>query len=291
MKTRIVAADSLGVRSLAVHVEACGYSIGIDLGASIAPRRYGLPPHELELKELERAVEKARRLVQESDIIIVTHYHYDHYLKDDAELYKGKTLLVKDIRREINRSQAIRGHRFLVKTGLREKADVRFADSSIFRFPGGLEIEFSEPVWHGEPGTKLGKVLMARISCEGESLVYASDTQGPGNMEALARLLEWRNPAILIISGPPTYFAGYKVSREAVESGIRNLEFLTLEARPRTLIVDHHLLRDLNYEAVLNAIRGKAADIGVEVLTAAEFMGVKPRLLEARRKELWRKPG
>ncbi len=291
MKTRIVAADSLGVRSLAVHVEACGYSVGIDLGASIAPRRYGLPPHELELRELERALDAARRLVQESHIAVVTHYHYDHYLRDDPELYRGKTLLVKDIRREINRSQAIRGYRFLVKSRLRDQADVRLADAQTFEFPGGLRIEFSEPVWHGEPGTRLGKVLMLRLTCEGESLVYASDTQGPGNEEALARLLEWKGADLLVISGPPTYFAGYKVSRESVEAGIRNLEKLAIEARPRTLIVDHHLLRDLGYERVLAPIRERAEPLGVRVVTAAEYMGVEPRLLEARRKELWRSGG
>lgn len=288
MKARIVAADSLGVRSLAVHLEACGYSIGVDLGASIAPRRYGLPPHELELRELERALESARKLVEESHIIVVTHYHYDHYLRDDTELYRGKTLLVKDIRRDINRSQALRGYRFLVKSGLRDQADVRFADAAAFEFPGGLRIEFSEPAWHGEPGTRLGKVLMLRVTCEGGSFVYASDTQGPGSREALARLLEWKGADLLVISGPPTYFAGYKVSRDSVVEGLRNLERLALEAKPKTLLVDHHLLRDLRYEEALAPIRERASKSGVKVVTAAEYMGVEPRLLEARRKELWR---
>jgi len=288
VKVRIIAADSLGVRSLAVHVEACGHSIGVDLGASLAPRRYGLPPHEEELMELERALERARGALADSNIVVVTHYHYDHYLRGEPHLYQGKTLLVKDIRRDINRSQAIRGHRFLVKTGLRDKADVRFADGGAYEFPGGLRIEFSEPAWHGEPGTRLGKVLMLRITCEGESFVYASDTQGPASQDALRTLLEWKDASVLVISGPPTYFAGYKVSREAVEEGVRNLERLALEATPRTLIVDHHLLRDLNYGEVLSPIKEKASRVNVRVVTAAEYMGLEPRLLEARRRELWR---
>jgi len=63
----ILAADSMGVRSLATVVNACGVRLGLDLGASLAPRRYGLPPHELELKALERALKRAAEEVQASD--------------------------------------------------------------------------------------------------------------------------------------------------------------------------------------------------------------------------------
>ncbi|ESQ20708.1 MAG: hypothetical protein CISAcid_14700 [uncultured Acidilobus sp. CIS] len=89
----ILAADSMGVRSLATVVNACGVRLGLDLGASLAPRRYGLPPHELELKALERALERAAEEVQASDAIVITHYHYDHYMRDRPELYSGKRLL------------------------------------------------------------------------------------------------------------------------------------------------------------------------------------------------------
>ncbi|MFP3264871.1 MAG: hypothetical protein RXO54_03455 [Acidilobus sp.] len=38
------------MRSIATVVNICGVRLGIDLSASLAPRRYGLPPHELELQ-------------------------------------------------------------------------------------------------------------------------------------------------------------------------------------------------------------------------------------------------
>ncbi|BAN89856.1 predicted hydrolase [Aeropyrum camini SY1 = JCM 12091] len=290
MRVEIVAADSMGVRSLATFVEACGYSIGVDLGASIAPRRFSLPPHPRELRRLEQALDMARRRLEESSIAIITHYHYDHYLRDEPELYAGRLLLAKDINRSINRSQRIRGYRFIVKSGLLERGRVEYADSRVLTFEGGLTIEFSKPVWHGEEGTKLGKVLMARIICEGLSVVFASDVQGPGSREALEELLKWSRPRplVLIISGPPLYLGGYRVGRSSVELGIRNLEVIVEKLRPKNLVVDHHLVRDPGFREVLQSLRGKAAGTGVEVLTAAEYMGLPLEPLETMRRELWK---
>ncbi len=290
---RIVAADSMGVRSLATFVEACGVPIAVDLGASIAPRRFSLPPHPIELERLERALEEARRLLAESLVAIVTHYHYDHYLRWDPELYYGRMLLVKDIRRDINRSQAIRGYRFLVKGGVRDRASVEFADSRSFEVESGVRIDFSPPVWHGEPGTKLGKVLMTRISCEEGIVVFASDVQGPGSREALSYLEEWSQPRpdLLVISGPPTYLGGYRVRSGSIDEGLRNLEALVGRVKPRVLVADHHLVRDPSYTRVIEKLRSVGSPLGVSVVTAAEFMGLPVEPLESMRRELWREAG
>lgn len=290
MRASIIAADSMGVRSIATFVEACGYSIGIDLGASIAPRRYSLPPHEREVKRLNEALDESRSLVSQSDIVVITHYHYDHYLSGEPEVYEGKILLVKDIEREINRSQRIRGYKFLVKSGLRDRARVEYADGRRFVFER-LVVEFSRPVWHGEPGTRLGKVLMVKVECEGESLVFASDVQGPIDVEALRVLESWGRPRILIMDGPPSYFAGYKVSVESVERGFTGLMEVVDRVRPEVLVVDHHLLRDLRYRERIEPHIRRAKESGLEVLTAAEFMGRPVEPLEAMRKDLWRARG
>jgi len=44
MRVIPLAADSLGVRSMATYVEAGGLRLLIDPGATLAPRRYGLGP-------------------------------------------------------------------------------------------------------------------------------------------------------------------------------------------------------------------------------------------------------
>ena len=290
MRVRVLGADSMGVRSMAVLVEACGYAIGVDLGASIAPRRYGLPPHEVELRRLEETLDRVRRALSEAHIVIVTHYHYDHYLRDEPEAYKGKVLLVKHPTRDINQSQRLRAWRFLRRGGVELLASrVEYADGRSFDFPGGLRVEFSPPVWHGEPGTRVGRVVMARILCEGEAFVYTSDVQGPADPDALEVLEEWASPRprVLVLGGPPTYFAGFKVPREAVEAGLEGMRAVVARVRPRVLVYDHHLLRDLDYLRWVDGHLSLAAGLGVDMVTGAEYEGRPVEQLEARRRELW----
>ena len=286
MKIRVLAADSMGVRSIATVVEACGYVIGIDLGAALGPRRYGLPPHPLEYRRLEESLERVLKWIRESHIIVITHYHYDHYVRDAPGEYTGKILLVKDPVRDINRSQRIRAYRFLKKSGLEDKATVEYADARSFKF-GSLRLEFSEPVWHGEPGTKLGKVLMVKVECDGRVFVYASDVQGPIDVKALNVLRSWRGDVILM-DGPPTYFAGYKVSHEAVRAGLDNMLDL-VKIVGDTLIVDHHLVRDLGYREKISRHIDEASSRRVRLVSAAEYMGVEEEPLEAMRKMLWKR--
>lgn len=284
MRVEILAADSLGVRSLATFVELCGLAIAVDLGASLAPRRYGLPPHELELVTLERSLDLIREKLREAHVAIITHYHYDHYLAREPELYYGKKLFVKHPTQDINVSQRIRAHRFLVKGGVSERAEVRYADSLTYVVEG-VTFRFSPPVWHGEPGTKVGRVVMAAIECDEGVVVFGSDSQGPVDEEALNWLLSIQNPDILIIDGPPTYFAGYKVPVAAVKQGLENLKYLLRRTRPRVAIVDHHLARDRRVEEILGEVR---VESGSNAVLAATYMGVEPKLLEAHRRELWR---
>ena len=267
MRVRVLASDSMGVRSLAVAVETGEGLILIDPGASLAPRRFGLPPHEVELEELERRLDAIRSLLEQAEAVVITHYHYDHYIRGEPELYRGKLLLVKHPRRDINRSQAIRSYRFLRKEGVEGLARrVVYADGETVRL-GRVTIDFSPPVWHGYPGTRVGRVLMVRIIEEGEAVVYTSDAQGPADPEALRVLGEWAEPrpSVMIIDGPPTYFAGFKVPRSHVEAGLEGMLEAVRLVRPRIVVVDHHLTRDPGYERYLEPVR----------------------LLEARRRELW----
>ncbi|MCE4611520.1 MAG: hypothetical protein F7B17_06090 [Desulfurococcales archaeon] len=293
LRVRVIAADSMGVRSIATFVELCGVAIGIDLGASIAPRRFSLPPHPLELKRLEQSLDNARKYIIESDIIVVTHYHYDHYMRDEPELYYGKTVLAKDIKRDINRSQAIRGYRFIVKGGVRDKAKLEYADSREFVFER-VRVRFSPPVWHGEEGTKLGKVLMVSLECEEGKIVFASDVQGPPTREAIEWLSrEAKDADVIIISGPPSYLAGYKVSLDAVRRGVEGLEEVIVRAAPRVIIVDHHFLRDIRYVELKAEIESRLSRRGLQprIITAAEYMGKPIEPLEALRKKLWKEEG
>ncbi len=291
MRARLLAYDSMGVRSMALAVETPEGLIAVDPGASLAPRRFGLPPHPVEIAELERRLDSIRSVAEEASVIVITHYHYDHYIRGEPELYKGKLLIVKHPRLNINRSQAIRSYRFLRKEGIEEVARVEYGDGRSFRL-GRVRIDLSPPVWHGYPGTRVGRVIMVRIIDDNESIIYTSDIQGPADPEALRVLGEWAEPRpfLAVFDGPPTYFAGFKVPRSHVEAGLRGMEEAAGLLRPRVMVVDHHLVRDAEYRDKIGGLLSRARELGVKVVTAAEYMGEPVRLLEARRKELWGKP-
>jgi len=261
-----VAADSMGVRSMATVVETGDVKIGIDLWAALGPRRYGLPPHPLELQALEEARRLLAELGRSMDINIITHYHYDHFCPD-CDFYANTRLLAKDWEENINRSQQLRFKKF--KWGhIAQKADtleVRIGDT---------KIEISPPFPHGERGTKLGYVVMVYVE-ENSGFLFTSDVQGPVEEKALNWIME-REPDLLYVDGPVTYLKGHKVRAEAVERAWENVEKLI--DRVRTVVIDHHAARDLKF---FEWVRERG------LLTAGSYEG-KERPLEARRRELWR---
>ncbi len=288
MKIKLIAFDSMGVRSMATVVETSDVKIFIDPGASLAPRRYGLPPHPLELEELSYRLDLIRRELEDSDIVVISHYHYDHYLyhSEDIDYYRGKILLVKNPEQNINRSQRIRAYVFFKKNNVVEKArQIEYADGRTFRY-GDTVITFSEPVPHGDDGTPLGYVLMTLIVGDGERFVHTSDVQGPISNRALEILLQWK-PSEIVLCGPPTYFAGYKVPVEVVEKGLENMKKLVQEVKMRRLVVDHHFLRDIDYRSKMKDLLEIATAQSTIVETAAEYMGFNVRQLEAYRRDLW----
>lgn len=291
MRVRIIGADSIGSRSMATVVEANGVKIFIDPGVSYAPRRYGLPPHPVELQRLREIKERILDEITDADIIVITHYHYDHYLREpeEANYYRDKVLLVKDPTRDINFSQKMRAYRLFKRNAVEELArSIHVLDGRVYEIAPGVVVHASPPVPHGSPGTKLGYVVMVAIECCNEVFVHASDVQGPMSDEALNWLLSVK-PSLVFISGPPTYFAGYKVPREEVDKGLHNLKVLA-EKLPRgsIIVADHHMARDLEYPNYLVRI---ASETNARITSAAEFMGLPYEPLEALRKQLWRRGG
>src|SRR2546421_8806256 len=82
MKVLPLAAESLGVRSMATYVEAADLGILIDPGATLAPTRWGLPPAESEWEALRRANDRISAYAARAGLIFVSHYHDDHFRSD-----------------------------------------------------------------------------------------------------------------------------------------------------------------------------------------------------------------
>lgn len=280
MKAKFVSFDSMGVRSMATFLETSSGGFFIDPGAALAPRRYGLPPHEEELRALEGFLDSIRRLLAEADYVIITHYHRDHYLfrKGEEEHYRGKVVFAKNPYVYINPSQRIRAYILLKKMGVEGIArQVVFADGRC-EFVEGVKVCFSKPLSHGECGTELGWVISVTLEEDGFRFTHASDVQGCICTDSL-RSLTSGGDDLLVLSGPPTYL------NPGVGLPDNTVKLVQSLKSGSTLIIDHHFLRDRDYKRYMDYLRRARRD--VKVMTAAEYMGVEVKQLEAYRDVLW----
>jgi hypothetical protein len=289
MDIKLLAFDSFGVRSMATWISTKDARIMIDPGAALAPRRYGLPPHLVELNRLGELGEKVAEYAEDSDLIIVTHYHYDHHNLGDLiplEVYRGKQVYVKHPEENINPSQKFeRAPLFLGKIrNLPQK--LSYADENQVTI-GKTIIKFSKAVPHGS-NPKLGYVVEVSISDGETKLVYTSDVEGPVLEEQTQFILE-EKPSIVIADGPMTYMLGYRYSLENLESALKNLKNIIMKTSVEILILDHHFMRDLNYKVAASPVYKAANSRKVKVLAAAEYAGRKIEMLEAVRPELYKK--
>jgi len=74
--------DSLGVKSSCVEVETGDYRIVIDPGIAEEVDSFPLPAVERS-RLASRYASLIREAVRRADIVILTHYHYDHHLPRD----------------------------------------------------------------------------------------------------------------------------------------------------------------------------------------------------------------
>jgi len=268
---------------MATYVESDDLKVVIDPAAALGPRRYGMAPHPLELRRLQEIWADIKKHAAKSDILVVTHYHYDHHDPEESEVFRDKTVYLKDPKKNINKSQQVRASYFLNKLdGLTESTVI--ADGKEFQH-GSTVIKFSPPVFHGT-NSRLGYVLEVSISCCDEKLVYTSDVEGASIEEQAAFIIE-ENPDLLILDGPMTYMLGYRYSSESLKRSIENINRIVRETSVRDIILDHHFMRDLNYKEHIGEVYEYATENGVRVLNAAEYVGRATEMLEARRKELY----
>lgn len=277
-----LAADSLGARSMATLVETPDVTVLIDPGVRLAPYRYDLPPHPTEderQKELWRRIKEAAK---KADVLTVSHYHYDHHNPDAPSLYKGKVAFLKDGKVHINRSQRERASAF-VRALKKYPKEVQVADGNDAQF-GGTEVAFSPAVPHGY-NDELGYVVMVRIAQGDEVFVHTGDVLGPPLKEHLGFLVD-ANPTVLYADGPMTHMPEHYPD-EYTKRSWANLTRILRTTDVRTLIVDHHLLRDREWRSRIAPLATVAEDHDVTLRTAAEYAGQAVDQLEANRDRLY----
>lgn len=289
-----LAFESLGVRSMCTLVRTRDVTVLLDAGVALGPR-FRLMPHPREYRARNEARERINAAVAKAKVVTISHYHNDHHtpnyidpvwLGSTPELsertYKGKILLAKDFRRNINTAQRRRGWMFKQAA---EKWAKKFevADGRAFEF-GRTTVRFPQPVPHGEDESELGWVLLCIVEKSGEKLVFAPDVQGPVSEETVKLILD-EKPDLLIMGGPPTYLQGFRIGEEFFQTALRHMEKIANGIQ--TVVIDHHLLRDEGWHKFLEPMRVSAEKAGHQVLTAADLLKWEPGPLECRRKVLY----
>jgi predicted metallo-beta-lactamase superfamily hydrolase len=291
-----LAAESLGVRSMCTYVETADLRLLLDAGVSLCPNRFGLPPHPQELHAIAEARKRIAEAADKAEVVTISHYHYDHHTPSFEDwlvnwteadetakrIYRDKVVLVKNPREDINFSQRERGWMF-AKTGGRHAREILNADSRSFTF-GQTKLRFSEPVFHGSEKSELGWVLMVTIETGEEKFLFAPDVQGPMSNRPLQMIAE-EKPQLLMVGGPPLYLSPMKVTGNQLQTGLKNLAEIV--AKVPHVILDHHIIRDEEWQKKTVDLFYKTYESGSTVQTAAEFLGEKNKPLEALRKKLY----
>ncbi|MHA1882523.1 MAG: MBL fold metallo-hydrolase [Candidatus Thorarchaeota archaeon] len=289
-----LASESMGVRSLATQVSTPDIRITLDASAALALRS-SLEPHPLEYQALEDSLTRIHDSVRHSEIVTISHYHYDHVrpgftnnhfnfssLEDLRNIYGSKIILAKDSRDMINPSQRRRSYYFQKDLDGLAK-EIHWADGQSYSF-GETKVEFSQPLPHGPKDTRLGYVLCTIVEHASTRFLFAPDVQGPIEKETLTYIIDSRAD-VAIVGGPPIYLKRFTESQKT--DAFNSL--ITLAATIPILVVDHHLMRSLDWELWLQTVKGVSERAGNSIITMAELNGLKNNCLEAQREDLYAK--
>lgn len=114
MMFRLVWFDSFGAKSSATLVKTSDVGVLIDPGVAVMQPSFPAPLAK-KVWWKEKGKEEIKGAAREADVIVVSHYHWDHFLPEDLEIYENKTFLAKNPNQYINDSQRKRALDFYSK--------------------------------------------------------------------------------------------------------------------------------------------------------------------------------
>jgi len=275
----IIGTESLGVRGLSCFVKAGKRRIVIDPGVALGYIRHGLLPHPLQVAEGERVRQRIIEALTEATDVVFSHYHGDHVPLREANPYQ---LAIRQL--PVNFRDICCWSKSMDDLGekMKQRAqDLRATLGPNFHVAEGISdglMTFSKAMPHGTKGSKQGTVMMTRINVGNTVFLHTSDIQLLDSA-TVDSIIAWQ-PDIVLAAGPPLYLERLTEELRTVawENGLR------LARNVDILILDHHLMRDQQGPAWLEAL---SAEAGKQVYCAADFMGRKRLFLEAERTKLY----
>jgi len=94
-----------------------------------------------------------------------------------------------------------------------------------------------------------------------------------------------QKPDLLLLGGPPFYLEKVKVDAKTIQEGVANA--VKIARSVPTMIFEHHALRSENWIEEIRPIRDAGIEAGHVVITAAEYLGLRPNTLESIRQRLY----
>ena len=286
-----LAGESLGTRSLAVAVQGKNTQFIIDPGVDVAPRRYDLPPHSMELNRRNEHRVNILKMMKEVPVagFWVSHYHFDHFPKINEAVKISKTMhhwdpelqnfpiapfYIKDPKENINKNQRRRARKF---TSALKKLKQEFNSAENVSFKTDEFIIKGSPMLpHGEI-SPLGYVAGCSIVFKDTKLCYTGDVVGIPLDEHVNWIVS-EQPDILIIDGP---------MKEQLEPFKVNIRRVIDQTNIKHLIIEHHLLRSKNWQDLIATEKDYIKEAGTSINCYAELLGRKIELLEVSRKDLF----
>ena len=104
--------DSMGAKSSCTFVKTPDIKLLIDPGISIMQSSFPASESKKNLW-LQKGKDEIKKILRDVDSVVITHYHYDHYITDDISKYNGKQIFIKNPNEYINDSQRNRAEIFL----------------------------------------------------------------------------------------------------------------------------------------------------------------------------------
>ncbi len=289
MKIFPISSESLGTRSSCHLITTEDVTILIDPSVSLGPRRYGLPPHPLELAISKHTRDVILDLVEQTDILITTHYHGDHYTLGvkriveftDNEVANRTYGPKKRVPYQLHFAKSPNDTNFNQKKRAyylwrRKDINIKPADGTKLKI-GDTLLEFSPSYPHGSEHSKLGTVIGIYIEDSSDSWLYTGDVDGPGNAKAVEFILS-HEADFLLIDGPPFYHP--QVSKQEIEISFENLKKIVKNTDSKILL-EHHFLRALNWKEKMQEF-----ELNIDPLNFAQYIGIEALFLEANRKNL-----
>lgn len=279
MSVEIIAAESLGVRSLCCVVTLPDRNIVIDPGIALGYKRHGLLPHPLQIAVGYQLRQEILQALKNATDVVFSHFHGDHVPLANANPYQLSIQSLPSCFDQLQCwSKSDKDLSSTMKLRFQELTELLGENLKIAEGITAGPLAFSTVVPHGASGNNMGTVMMTRIEIAEQVFVHASDIQLLDNA-TVEKIIDWQ-PDIVLASGPPLYLERLsKFEREvAWDNALRLAQNIDI------VILDHHLMRSKEGLIWLDKL---STIVGKKVYCVADYMQRPRRLLEADRVHLY----